>query len=337
MNPLMVSHTVAHSSASLPPNVRPTDPSRDLGAVAFIIEVAFAEELVPGAGAITRELRWLGSLGPLVRFVSIAIPGVVDVLGGYVWEENGQVVGNINVAASDYGNRHWVISNVAVLPAYRRHGIARALMDAALEHARMRGASRISLQVRNDNAGARHLYETLGFRTIDTNTELYAEYIQRADLPVPASEDVMITPPDHGRWYEAYEVARAAIPGYVQQLRPLRPAAFRHRQRSWWEQMWDYFWGSPRERWWAEYEGRTVGLLTIERRVNGFGAQIELLIHPQFVGKVETAMVNHLSQRLYRERNVRIALAAHLTEARQALPAAGFYELRTLDQMVLEL
>jgi ribosomal protein S18 acetylase RimI-like enzyme len=293
--------------------------------------------MVPGASAITRELRWLGSLGPFVRFVSLALPGVVDVLGGYVWEEQGQVVGNINVTSSDYGNRHWVISNVAVLPAYRRQGIARALMDASLEHARVRGASRVSLQVRHDNTGAHRLYESLGFRTVDTNSELYAESVRRSELPVPESEDVLITAPDPGRWYEAYEVARAAIPTYVQQLRPLRPAAFRQRQRAWWERIADGLLGSGRERWWALYEGRTVGLLTIERRVGAFGAQVELLVHPQFAGKVEVAMVNHLSQRLHRERNVRTAVAAHLTHARQALPAAGFYELRTLDQMVLEL
>ena len=47
----------------------------------------------------------------------------------------------------------------------RRTGLGRALVDAALERARERGCRRIELDVNEDNAAARALYEACGFLT----------------------------------------------------------------------------------------------------------------------------------------------------------------------------
>lgn len=55
------------------------------------------------------------------------------------------------------------VTNVAVDPAYRRRGIGDALMLALREHARSRGLSFLSLEVREGNAAARRLYRKHGF------------------------------------------------------------------------------------------------------------------------------------------------------------------------------
>ena len=47
----------------------------------------------------------------------------------------------------------------------RRSGLGRALVEAALERARERGCKRIELDVNEDNAAARALYEACGFLT----------------------------------------------------------------------------------------------------------------------------------------------------------------------------
>ncbi|HME82155.1 MAG TPA: GNAT family N-acetyltransferase [Candidatus Eremiobacteraceae bacterium] len=52
---------------------------------------------------------------------------------------------------------------MAVAPAHRRSGVARALLAAAEEEARARGASHISLMVTQANAPAKALYEQAGF------------------------------------------------------------------------------------------------------------------------------------------------------------------------------
>jgi GNAT superfamily N-acetyltransferase len=47
----------------------------------------------------------------------------------------------------------------------RRSGLGRALVEAALERARVRGCKRIELDVNEDNAAARALYEACGFES----------------------------------------------------------------------------------------------------------------------------------------------------------------------------
>lgn len=55
------------------------------------------------------------------------------------------------------------ILNVAVDPDYQRLGLGRALVEMLLEEARGQGVAQIILEVRENNAAARKLYESLGF------------------------------------------------------------------------------------------------------------------------------------------------------------------------------
>ena len=55
------------------------------------------------------------------------------------------------------------INGIGVDPAYRRRGIARALLDAAIAEARSRGARKLTLRVFAPNVAARGLYEAAGF------------------------------------------------------------------------------------------------------------------------------------------------------------------------------
>jgi ribosomal protein S18 acetylase RimI-like enzyme len=55
------------------------------------------------------------------------------------------------------------IAELYVQPEHRRRGLGLALMNAALEAARARGADYIEVATSEDDAGARALYERLGF------------------------------------------------------------------------------------------------------------------------------------------------------------------------------
>ena len=56
------------------------------------------------------------------------------------------------------------IHDIAVEDAGRRSGVATALMEAAIEWLRSRGAPRVVLGTAERNAGAQRLFEKLGFR-----------------------------------------------------------------------------------------------------------------------------------------------------------------------------
>jgi [ribosomal protein S18]-alanine N-acetyltransferase len=55
------------------------------------------------------------------------------------------------------------INTIAVAAAYRRRGLARALMEGVLADAVRGGVRRATLEVRRSNEAARHLYRSLGF------------------------------------------------------------------------------------------------------------------------------------------------------------------------------
>lgn len=55
------------------------------------------------------------------------------------------------------------IHDLAVLPAWRGHGVGRALLVAAEEQARAEGCCKLTLEVQDDNRRARGLYESFGF------------------------------------------------------------------------------------------------------------------------------------------------------------------------------
>ena len=59
--------------------------------------------------------------------------------------------------------RTWTLNDLFVLPATRRQGIARSLLDAAAAFAREDGAAGLQLETARDNAAARATYRDAGW------------------------------------------------------------------------------------------------------------------------------------------------------------------------------
>lgn len=82
------------------------------------------------------------------------------------------------------------INNLAVLPAYRRQGVATAILGRIFAEGRRLGAARTTLEVRRSNDIARRLYERFGFavagvrRGYYTNPSEDALILWRQGFPV---------------------------------------------------------------------------------------------------------------------------------------------------------
>ena len=72
------------------------------------------------------------------------------------------------------------INNIAVVPEYRRLGVASALLRRVLEEAARFGIRRTMLEVRQSNAPARQLYEKFGFVVAGTRSTYYTNPIEDA-------------------------------------------------------------------------------------------------------------------------------------------------------------
>ncbi len=60
--------------------------------------------------------------------------------------------------------RTWILNDLFVADEARRSGMARALLDAAVQYARDDGAAGISLETTRDNTAARALYRAAGWQ-----------------------------------------------------------------------------------------------------------------------------------------------------------------------------
>ena len=74
------------------------------------------------------------------------------------------------------------ITNVAVSPDFRRQGIARALITALLDRAKISGLSFVTLEVRASNAPAIALYAGAGFAPVGERKNFYSNPTENAVL-----------------------------------------------------------------------------------------------------------------------------------------------------------
>lgn len=96
------------------------------------------------------------------------VPGLRQTPAARVWlAQDGDAFVGIVVAFANYSTfaakPRWNVHDVAVTAAARGKGVGRAMLEQVIADAAAAGASAVSLEVREDNAPARHLYASLGF------------------------------------------------------------------------------------------------------------------------------------------------------------------------------
>ena len=91
----------------------------------------------------------------------------------------GQVIGYAGLlVAADEG----YITNIAVAESCRRQGLGRAMLGALIDHCRESGASFLTLEVRQSNAPAIALYESMGFLPEGRRKNFYRQPTEDAIL-----------------------------------------------------------------------------------------------------------------------------------------------------------
>lgn len=139
-------------------NIRPATP-QDCEAILALVPRLAATGTPPGrdSGQIAAT-----DLQVIAEVLGDRQPGT-DLL---VAERGGSLLGFIHLkTVTDYYTRQQIghVSDVVVAADAEGQGVGRALMTAAEEWARTRGYPMMELNVLVDNAGARALYERLGY------------------------------------------------------------------------------------------------------------------------------------------------------------------------------
>lgn len=203
--------------------VRPFDIGRDLRPVAELIADAFTNELDLRGKAALREMRIMSYVSGLLKLLNHGTGELDEVFGGFVWVEQGRVVGNVTVQRADKYGQRWQIANVAVAPPYRGRGIARLLMRQALDHVERSGGDWAALQVYEHNSVACSLYESLGFEAIGATVTLRLDHLPRVGSPEPIPG---LRSFSAQQWQPLYELANSQADGQAQWWRAVRRADF---------------------------------------------------------------------------------------------------------------
>ena len=95
----------------------------------------------------------------------------------FVARAGGNIIGMISLAVVQMpsGVRSY-LEDLVVDSAYRRRGVATALLEAAIDHARRSGARSLDMTSRPSRRDAIRLYEKMGFRRRETNAFRYTFY-----------------------------------------------------------------------------------------------------------------------------------------------------------------
>lgn len=193
------------------PHLRPLNVLRDLSAIADLIELCFSPTMDNDGQRYLSDMRRASRDDSFLRWASHMSETASLPLMGYVWEEDGRIIGNASLIPFRHkGKRIYLIANVATHPDYRRRGIGRALTERVVKQAQDKKASEIWLHVRDDNPGAIQLYRELGFQEIARRTTWQASPEHRLAWP---DADINIVP-RHPRFWPFQQ-------SWLQRLYPL--------------------------------------------------------------------------------------------------------------------
>ncbi len=332
----MIAHQVAQGSPSS--GMRRFELQRDLPQLADLIELAFKAELERTGNRIVSEMRQTARLWPLLWLVGTASPSLSPLMGGYVWIEEGQLVGNVTLSRETKHRGLWSIGNVAVHPDYRGRGIAGQLLEASLREAEQRGARWVILEVQSDNLAAQRLYRRLGFEIYDTTAHLRLSADVRPIQTMPSSLQLRTRRPED--WRGVYELFRSAIPAKSQEIQPLIVDDYRlgaQRRLLCWVQRLLHIHGHFDQV--LEQDGQIVALLHTITYYTRTAHSLRFTVHPSERGSLEEALLaaglRNLSH--YPGYDIVSTLSSSHREAQLAFDRAGFQTTRVLDQMRLNL
>lgn len=310
------------------PQLRSLNILRDLPAVADLVEKCFDSTMDSEGRRYIQQMRSAGRDNAFLRWASHAVDTVSMPLSGYVWEENGEIIGNVSLIPYKHRKRkYYLIANVAVRPEQRRRGIGRLLTQAAMDHARQHRANETWLHVRDDNPGAIALYENLGFRELERRTNWQAKPDRGL---APGSSNIQITGRAGRDWTVHENWLRRIYPNVMDWYSPmpwrslhpgLGPAFYR------------FMMDEDVRHWVARVNGAPSAILTWQA-TTGHSDRLWAAVPPEGSDQTLTALLLYARRSLTWRENLVLDFSAG--QYSSAIEAAGFHPHRTLLWMKLQ-
>jgi ribosomal protein S18 acetylase RimI-like enzyme len=243
--------------------IRKFDLSRDLDPVADLIEMCFPIHADPDGRTYVKEMRKTArELRLMGRLVGLSDNYPLK-SAGFVWEENGKVIGNISLIPLMRGGRRvQLIANVAVHPHHRRRGIAKKLTQRAFNALRQQNETEVWLQVRDDNPAAIQLYRSFGFIDQAIRTTWRILPVDRNEQTNSPSRNCQV-----GRWFKRNWKAQQTWleAAYPANIRWQLPVKFDQFSTDILQQMANFLEGNYLKHWTVKSNGEFQGVITWQK------------------------------------------------------------------------
>ena len=203
--------------------IRPLKLPGDFRVGVDLILHGFQNERVDKKEVAVDSLRSLRYLWPLIRIGSLFSPGLRDYYRGYIWEEDSRPVGLVVFGRVD--KERWEIDIIVVLPEFRRRGIARSLMQAAIGFIRKQGGKVAFLDADGSSEAAGILYQQIGFEQVFTSIEYNQEKDLTQSWPLPDGYEFLILKPSD--WRTQYDIEWRVTPERVTRYEPVVESRYR--------------------------------------------------------------------------------------------------------------
>jgi ribosomal protein S18 acetylase RimI-like enzyme len=312
-------------SSSTGGHIRRLDMRGDLAKIADLVELCFYDTLDPEGKQYLNEMRRAAQNASLLGFANKLIDEAPMPPSGYIWEEDGRLVGNLSlIPIMVQGKRGYMIANVATHPDFRGRGIAMALTVTALKHAQEHGAASVWLQVRDDNPSAIHIYATNGFKERLRRTSWYSGP-SYPELPTSADIRVNKRQPSHWalqrKWlYDLYPIELTwHIPFDWNLFRP-----------DIWGMIYRAFILENLHHWSVERNGELRGLMSWKHS-SGYTDTLWLAAPEQLDEEVILALILKVRTAIRKEQPLSLNFPSNV--AVDVLRQAGFYPHQTLIWM----
>jgi ribosomal protein S18 acetylase RimI-like enzyme len=261
----------------------------------------------------------------LLGFASSLIEDASMPPSGYVWEEDGRLVGNLSlIPITLHGKRGFMIANVSTHPDFRGRGIATQLTVAALKHAQAHAAATVWLQVRDDNPAAIHIYATNGFEERLRRTNWYngPNFVKQ-----PIAAGVSVGRREASHWIIQRDWLKDLYPDDLSWHLPFDWNLFR---ADMWGKLYRAFSLEFLRHWSVECLGELKGVLSW-KHANGFSDTLWLAIPKQIDEEATLALLQRARTEIRPEQALSLNFPAG--QANDILKRAGFYAHQTLIWM----
>ena len=323
---------------------RAWDFHKDHEKVSKLLEIVFEKELESKGLSVKVIFEEFKSMLPFLRFIGIFSKNYKHTLDGFVVEnENQEIIASVNIGYSLY---HWEVAMVATHPDYRRRGLARRLINEAINHAKSHGAKMCVLEVLDINEPAYKLYRSIGFTHYDSITRQKIEFnnipdIKKIDLPkdydmIKAERSKKInqeryeldlrTTPQEVQLYHPVQRSKYFKPFLIRMIRPLAKAILKIKWNAWM----------------VYKDEELVGYLSLlPSKKEGSPHRIDMMIDSEHSKNITEPMVTHIlsfiKDNMELKQNVLIEFRTFETDQLESTRKYGFIDVETMHLLGLKL